>query len=191
MSSRQDKINFIIALCAILISAASFYATYLQADAAEKQVKAMTFPLIHFEHGNVNDNDEEEIQLTLVNAGIGPAIIKSMTLSYKNQKHPHIFSVFNACCADSFAEYMTKIKSEEGKQLPQYLTSPVENSVLAGQSQLDFFRFKKHPANEALWQQINDVRFDIEFSACYCSLLGECFQTNEQHQLITTTACEQ
>ena len=38
---RTENINFIVAISAVLISAASFYATYLQADAANKQVKAM------------------------------------------------------------------------------------------------------------------------------------------------------
>ena len=47
----SQRLNLILALCAILISAASFYATYLQADSAEKQVKAMTLPLIGSDEG--------------------------------------------------------------------------------------------------------------------------------------------
>ncbi|MFC1690280.1 hypothetical protein ACFL07_11610 [Pseudomonadota bacterium] len=48
----SERLNFIIAVCAILISGASFYATFLQANSAEQQVKAMTWPLIEFTHSN-------------------------------------------------------------------------------------------------------------------------------------------
>ena len=35
-SFTTERLNLIFALCAVLISGASFYATYLQASAAEK-----------------------------------------------------------------------------------------------------------------------------------------------------------
>ncbi len=60
----SERLNLILALCAILISAASFYATYLQADSAEKQVKAMTLPLIQFTSGSW-DSGEKISKLTL------------------------------------------------------------------------------------------------------------------------------
>jgi len=68
----SDRLNFILVLCAILISAASFYAIYLQANSAEKQVKVMTLPLLQFEHGNY---DKEKvlraIYFYIKNAGVG------------------------------------------------------------------------------------------------------------------------
>ena len=65
-----EKFNFemLIAACAVLISIASFYATFLQANAAEKQVTAMTLPLMNFLTGNVHpDGTHPQITYVLAN----------------------------------------------------------------------------------------------------------------------------
>ncbi len=179
-----------IAFCAVLISAASFYATYLQADSAEKQVKAMTFPLLYFDHGNINEKDEKEVILSVVNAGIGPAMIKSVTVAYQGKKYSHFYPILERCCSEKLLSYIELMKAQAVRELPQFSTSPVNNSVLAGQSTLDFFRFKYHPENEQLWEQINEVRFNVKYSACYCSMLGDCFETSERHQLKPVASCQ-
>jgi len=51
----NERLNLFLALCAIIISAASFYATYLQASAAERQVKAATWPWLEVMTGNFNE----------------------------------------------------------------------------------------------------------------------------------------
>ena len=79
-SVSSEQLNFILAVCAILISAASFYAVYLQANSAERQVNAMTLPLIQFSHGDYDtERDTRSIYFSLENAGVGPAIINSVT----------------------------------------------------------------------------------------------------------------
>ena len=50
----NERLNLFLALCAI-ISAASFYATYLQANAAERQVKAATWPWLEVMTGNYDE----------------------------------------------------------------------------------------------------------------------------------------
>ncbi|MFT5759242.1 MAG: hypothetical protein ACI9LM_003999 [Alteromonadaceae bacterium] len=79
----SQRLNLILALCGIVIALASFYATYLQAEAADKQVKAMTMPLIQFSHGNHDSTlNIKAIGFSLSNAGIGPALIKSVVYKY-------------------------------------------------------------------------------------------------------------
>ena len=73
----NERLNLFLALCAIIISAASFYATYLQANAAERQVKAATWPWLEVMTGNFNEEkNSEEITFYIKNSGSGPAIIK-------------------------------------------------------------------------------------------------------------------
>lgn len=80
----SEHVNSVIALCAILMSGASFYATWLQADAADKQVIAMTLPLVSFEHGNIlADGKTPGIRLQLHNGGMGPAVLHSATFVMK------------------------------------------------------------------------------------------------------------
>ena len=113
-----EKLNFIIAICAILISAASFYATYLQADAANKQVKAMTLPMVQYEHGNANSRDEAEINFSLVNAGVGPAMIKSAAFTYKGNSYNSLFNILSFCCKQAAQNFQIKTQNPEIK-MPQ------------------------------------------------------------------------
>ena len=84
MGLSTERLSLVLAICAILVSVASFYATYLQADSAKKQVKAMTLPLLQFHHGNYAEQDDKQrLTFGLKNAGVGPAIIKSVMLKYK------------------------------------------------------------------------------------------------------------
>ncbi len=47
----NERLNLFLALCAIIISAASFYATYLQASAAERQVKSRNLAMARSDDG--------------------------------------------------------------------------------------------------------------------------------------------
>jgi len=183
-----ERLNFIISVCAILISAASFYATYLQADAANKQVKAMTMPLIQFGHGNVLYDDERVVNFSLINAGVGPALIKHLSFAYQGQSFASLFEVLNDCCQTEVQAFL-QASQAPGHDIPQFITSPVLNTIIPGQDRLLFMRLKWHEQNQALWEKINDLRFQMQFKACYCSLLDECYQTDEQAQIQPVAQC--
>lgn len=183
-----EKLNFIIAICAILISAASFYATYLQADAANKQVKAMTLPMVQYEHGNANSRDEAEINFSLVNAGVGPAMIKSAAFTYEGNSYNSLFNILSFCCKQAAQNFQIKTQNPEIK-MPQFITSPIVNKIIPAQDELFILRLEKHPENNEIWQALNDIRFEIGFSACYCSLLDECFETNEHTETKSVKSC--
>lgn len=184
-----ERLNFILAVCAILISAASFYATYLQATSAEKQVKAMTYPLIQFAHGNTQGGNEKNISFTLHNAGLGPAIIKTIQFTHDGRQFDHFFQLLNQCCEASVKAYMQAQKDPE-QDLPQFITSPVVNSIVGGQDQLTFFQFKHHDSNRALWDMINRIRFEMDISVCYCSMLDECFRSSGSSEFIPIKQCD-
>ena len=171
----SEKLNFIIALCAIFISAASFYATYLQADAANKQVKAMTLPLLQFSTGNWNSEQKQKrITFTLTNAGLGAAIIKNFNLIYLNKKYDSISRYLEACCRQEFIEVNKKLDNDGG-----ILTSKVNNTILAGQSKNRFITLANNNNIEVFWDKLNSERFKTKLEVCYCSLLDDCFISYE------------
>ena len=173
------NVELIIALCAVLISIASFYATYLQAEAANKQVKAMTLPLITFTHGNYDVEQEmARISLTLNNVGVGPAKIHNVAFIFEQQSYPSIMDVFRACCSAEYRSYldaMPQLKDGGGKAIE--LTTPYQNVIVPAQDRLDFYRISMHDINQSFWMKLNDVRWNITPEVCYCSLLDECFVT--------------
>lgn len=186
--SSSERLNLIIAVCAILISGASFYATYLQADAANKQVKAMTLPLIQFAHGNTFGDGDRVVNFSLKNAGVGPALIRSVTFKYQNKVYENVFKLLSGCCSDVVNQFYTEEK-RANNALPQFITSPVINSIIPGQDTLTFLKFEHAQNTQELWNLLNDLRFDLQFEACYCSMLDECYQTNEQAETVAVKQC--
>ncbi len=187
--SSGERLNFIIAVCAILISAASFYATYLQADAANKQVKAMTLPMLQYGHGNAMGDDEKVINFSLKNAGIGPALIRSVEFSYQKKTYPNIFRLLHDCCESVVKKYYTQEKQAAG-DLPQFITSPLTNTIIAGQDAHVFLKFKYAEETKELWHLLNDIRFDFGFEACYCSMLDQGYVVDEQAAQQEVKSCQ-
>jgi hypothetical protein len=186
-----EQLNFIVAVCAILISGASFYATYLQANSAEQQVKAMTWPLIEFVHGNFNvESREKNLTLTLRNAGVGPAIVKTVTFDYKDQSFPTLEEFIDACCDEGFAEYIQEVKRNEFDMANWTLTtSPTQNIILPVSGELDFLSLVNHPSNDVLWNAMNKERWKLKLDVCYCSLLENCYRTDQPGQVQEVASC--
>lgn len=189
-----QQLNFILAICAILISAASFYATYLQADSAEKQVKAMTLPLIQFTSGNWDaDNKKQQITLSLKNAGIGPAIIKNVSYQYKNKKYHKLNDFYQACCDPEFSQYfdqLQKINVEDSvRNNDAYVTSHLTNTILPGQESKNFITFSRGKIGAKFWDKLDKERFKLNMSICYCSMLDKCFITEKTGVIEPVAQC--
>ncbi|PCI62599.1 MAG: hypothetical protein COB35_02935 [Gammaproteobacteria bacterium] len=182
----SEKLNFIVAVCAILISAASFYATYLQADAANKQVKAMTMPLLQFGSGNWDETDKEnQLTFSLNNAGAGAALIKNVAFYYKNTKYLSLEKFMEACCDPEYSQFLDKMRNRSDKTdsfsekggFP--MTRPIDNSVLVGGGKNEFFQMVLSQQNEKFWRKLNKERFHLKIKVCFCSLLDDCYITKE------------
>lgn len=177
-----EQLNLIVALCAILISAASFYATYLQADSAEKQVKAMTLPLIQFSHGNYDEIQEKNtLKMNLKNAGIGPAIIKNIRFKYLDKEYSSLSSYLEACCGylDYQKKFIKEIKDKKAIDQGGYASSPLVNTILAGQSKQTFFALYYHKNSQDFWQKLDRERNKLVVEVCYCSMLDDCYITEK------------
>ena len=184
----SQKLNLILAICAILISAASFYATYLQANAAEKQVKAMTLPLLQFESSNLDEKTNKPvIKFAINNGGVGPALIKRLQLSYKNKNYQNIFQVIDACCASEHQEFSPKASmnlSQGG-----FITSTVVGRILPAQQKINFYQLYDGKVSHKFWNKLNDERRYLKVSVCYCSLLDECYLTTEAQVVKSVASC--
>lgn len=173
----SQKLNLTLALCAVLISVASFYATYLQADAAEKQVKAMTLPLMQSTTGNFNDETKEKtIYFILENAGVGPALIKNISYIYKGEEYNTILDFMKACCDKERSIYHQKI-SKNGKRSYGSVSSTVLNTIIPAQTKVRYFQLFHGPDSNEFWNKLDRERFEVSTKLCYCSLLDECYLT--------------
>jgi len=182
LSIIKNNASVVIAFSAILISLASFYATYLQAIAAEKQVKAMTFPLLDFGHGNYDNSiNQLAINFNISNSGMGAAVIKDTKLLYKGVYHNSYMSFLKACCANEYNEYQKIIDSYQNGMLEvkegALFSAPINNIIIPPQSEHTFFKLFKAPYSSELWTLLNKERWNLNLEVCYCTLLGDCFKT--------------
>lgn len=184
------RLNFVIGLCAIAISVASFYATYLQAQSAEQQVKAMTYPLIQFYTSNYDvQTKERALYFTLKNSGVGPAIIKNVAYSYNGDTvEDGVFGLLKACCEADMAEFRKASQNRESNE-GQLVTSAEANIILPANEVINPLYLLHHPVNAPLWDRLNVERRKMSVTICYCSLLDQCYRAVSATQVEEVPSC--
>ena len=182
MSSKgftEQKLNLTIALCAVLISIASFYATYIQASAAEQQVKAMTLPLLQYTPSNLTAvTHEPVVSFAIKNGGVGPALIKSLSFSYKKEKNLTFQEFLNTCCESELLKFTKVAYATMDVSKGGNITSTVVNTILPAQEEVHFYKLFRGEFTSDLWLKVNNERFELGVEICYCSLLDNCYLTD-------------
>ncbi len=194
-----ERVNLMLALCAIIISAASFYATYLQANAAERQVKAATWPWLQFGTGNFNTAAKKwELTFELTNSGAGPANIKYVAYHYQNETYTDIYKFLDACCNTS--EYEKALKEAQSKaendinvfnEFGWLLTEGANNTLLSAGDKKNLLQFSKSKFNQRVWDKLEQARQELETETCYCSLLDQCYISINNSAVKQVEACTQ
>jgi len=167
-----DSLNLIIAVSAVLISAASFIATYIQSEASLKQVKAETWPYLQIDTGNYDSDARERIiSFKVENAGVGPADLKQFELYYEGKLVRSIVELVNLCCQE-------QMPAPSDENPVSFTTdSPSPAIIPAGDDRLAFtMPYSDYGA--ALWTELDKARWKLKAHGCYCSLLGDCFETD-------------
>jgi len=186
----EQKLNLTLAICAILISIASFYATYIQANAAEQQVKAMTLPLLQYGTGNVDpQTNEPVISFSLINGGVGPAIVKSITYKYQGKSSTDFFDYLSSCCQAELKQFNANPPTSLDLSNGGYVTSSTYNVVIPAQDKLAFYKLYRGELSEALWSKLNTERRHLKVQTCYCSLLDECYLTEQKGVVEPVDSC--
>lgn len=187
------KINMemLIAFCAVLISVASFYATFLQANAAEKQVTAMTLPLMNFTTGNYDSESQSQVlTFTLANKGVGPAKVETFLIKYKNRYYKDHGDYLRACCTKGYEELL-EARDPSTFHLPLLVSDEPQQQIMPSGEEMKFLLMAKHPANSTLWQAVDKARIDTSLAVCYCSLLDNCYWLTGKNQISETPNCQE
>lgn len=185
-----DRVNLLLALCAIVISAASFYATYIQADAAEKQVKATTWPYLQFGSSNISDDYKEpNISFVISNGGVGPAHIKSFTMNYEGKVYKDVYSWMKDCCDAEFKLLNKHFEDNSSSLAGGIITTGITNNILSAGQSLRFLSLKLEEHNKPLWDKLNEERRKLSANVCYCSLLDNCYESDFESDVKEVEAC--
>jgi hypothetical protein len=187
----NDTLNLIVAFCAVLISTASFVATYVQSEAALQEVKAETWPYLQTLNGNYDsDRRENAIYYYLENAGVGPAHVKQFSLRYEGKPITSLSKFVEACCAEAVAEAKSRLGIEANGILALHtVTDTPAPSLLPAGGRALAFRIHRQEETLQLWRAIDEARRDVEASACFCSILDDCYETDFKSDPVEVEAC--
>ncbi|WP_125718579.1 hypothetical protein [Pseudoalteromonas rubra] len=201
----RSKMNTVLALCAMLISAASFYATYMQAKAAqeqvaaaERQLEAETWPWLQFSYSNFDlEAERPRITIGILNSGTGPALIEWVQYHYRGQAYDSLTALFDACCnISAYREALEAAQQDDNEvnvlaKFGWYITSQAEHSLLADGATLPLFTMQKSNFNNRLWDKIDDISEQVEVFTCYCSLLKQCYISSVESHVSPVEDCTQ
>lgn len=165
--------DLIVAGSAILISVISLIVAIEHGRSMQKLVAASSWPLLQYASGNTDDQNRSSINLSITNAGVGPAMVKRFRLLYRGRSYDNAYKFLWDCCGYS-VRTVDPTKHEEGVPL----TSMVEASVIRGGDTATYLLMPLAASNKDAWKKLDRARFEVKFDACYCSVLGECWNSD-------------
>jgi len=200
----RSQINSMLAICAIIISAASFYATFLQAKASQEQVaaakrqlKAETLPWLKMGYSNFDINQEKQyININIANSGTGPAMVHYIEYIYNDENYFHIEELLDSCCSlNAYKQALAEIEQDQKdinyrNAFGWFVSSDTSNFLLADGKEFNIFMMQKTNFNSGLWQQIDQSIFDVKVNACYCSIIQNCYIVDEKSNIEEVKNCD-
>jgi len=168
-------LDIIVGISAVFISVVSLIVSINHGSTMERMVQqnermvaANTMPFLTFA-GNQADpaTNARRERLVLSNDGVGPALIDWFQIRYKGVAYGSEGALLRACCAQALsAQDLTNgvyYANVTGTVLPaREATSPIDITP---------------SASSALMDAVDRARSELSVSACYCSVLEECWVT--------------
>jgi hypothetical protein len=155
-------IDIVLASSALVLSVASIILSIQNESNMRRLVTANSWPYIGLSHGN-ESNGEAIIHFDVRNAGVGPATLEKLVVTYNGQAVRTAKELLERCCA--------RAGSLDG--IHRLSINVVENQVLSPRQEVSFFSLRKGDTEGAFWDKLNVERMKIGMSVCYSSVFGE------------------
>ncbi|MEO0818285.1 MAG: hypothetical protein AAFX86_13395 [Pseudomonadota bacterium] len=170
-----NKVEFLVAVCALIVSAAAVWIAWDQARLLRTQQSASVWPLIQISQNPDYSGDEITYDLVLENAGIGPALIGSYQLGVPEMEDP------------SVVDFMGYLLPRETFPNAPHTYAEIDARVLRPGARITYIsaRWEDTPERTALFrarleEYISGRRPLPEIEVCYCSLLDECWVSRSE-----------
>ena len=165
-------VDMAIAISAITISVISLFVAIEHGKTEEKLVAANSWPFLVFqssENGLVVGS--RVLDLRLQNSGVGPARVQSVKVILNGHPIHNHSELMTRCCG------LAPVSLEDQVQLGLVSQNgPV--GVLPARDGIDILGWRERPGNQAFWSKLNTARHRLQFEACYCSVLDECWKSD-------------
>jgi hypothetical protein len=154
-----------LSIASLLTSLQSEKSMHALVEQNTRLVSAQSTPLLMLDSSNLDDDRKPAISMTLSNVGTGPARIAWFRLH-----------------DDKGTDYRGGVLYERVAKLDPgaaFTSQQITSTLMRSGEHRSVFSWPrpKSPAALAEWQRLNDARFHLQASACYCSMFDECRTT--------------
>lgn len=152
-------VDVLIAVCVVFISVASLWVAVRSSQIQQKTLAASVWPYLEIGTSDTTDTGGRIILFTIKNQGVGPALVRWITLSYHGKIFGDSRSLLQACC--SFTGPV--------------ITTTIHGRVIAAREAVDFVKILPSSMTAAQFARLDRAAAETEHRACYCSVLDECW----------------
>jgi hypothetical protein len=185
VDEKRIRLDFVIALCALLISTVAAVATVYQTRVIANQFSATVWPYLSVDV----TNSPTLFQLDLRNDGLGPAIVRSVTLTWNGKREPSLETLLRSFyVSEPHAIAGVRAALRAGAKLRLTTSTPTAGLVIPANSGQTVIRMEGAPFVMPFHAALD--RFGL--SLCYCSLTGSCWTQNfrsRQSEPVAVPSC--
>lgn len=163
-------VDLILAGSAMMISVVSVSVAMHHGKVQEELVAANSWPFLRYEHGNTTDTGEEVVNMAIRNVGVGPALLKTLRVTYNGKPVLTRMDLLNRCCG------YERLSVQERRQT-KWLSNPLSSAVVPAGESKSFLALRRDN-NPALWAKLDEERWKLKLEACYCSVLHTCWRSD-------------
>jgi hypothetical protein len=154
-------IDLALAAGALILSVTSIVIAIQNEHAMQRLVTANSWPYLELSHGNGLDGTRA-LHFDVTNAGIGPAMIEKLVVTYEGQPVRDARELLTRCCGP---------ESTWGN--PDAEINTVAARVLPARETIYFLKVPQQGSNLEVWNRLDAARFKIRMAVCYSSVFGE------------------
>jgi hypothetical protein len=168
VNEKRFRLDFVIAIGALLISSVAALASVYQSRVVAQQFSATVWPYVSID----TTNSPSLIEMDIRNDGLGPAIVRSVTMTYDGKPQPSLEAIFALLRRDPRSRAAILAAHRAGAKISVTTSTPTTGLVIAANTQHTIVRME----GAVLVQQFRPRFERFGLSLCYCSLTGACWQ---------------
>jgi hypothetical protein len=157
----QFALDIIIALSAVIVSVASLWVALRANQTQEQLLKASVWPYVQFDSSNATETGAPQLVFEVRNEGVGPALVRSIAVSYNGRYYPTFKTLMIACCKLAHVR--------------DIFSSTMQNAVIVAHGVVPFIDMPPNNFDLTEFNRIRAQRSKIQIQMCYCSVLGDCW----------------
>jgi hypothetical protein len=154
-------IDLALASGALILSVTSIVIAIQNEHAMQRLVTANSWPYLELSHGNALGGTRA-LHFDVTNAGIGPAMIEKLVVTYDGQPVRDARELLTRCCGP---------ESTWGN--PDAEINTVSARVLPARETIYFLKVPQQGSNLEVWSRLDAARFKTRMAVCYSSVFGE------------------